>query len=78
MSKPVLHTPFLRRSLLLACTGIGAVVVFSAISLTLLPLVMGVGLLVAWILVALLVVWGGIEALAALERWLERDPRFQR
>lgn len=53
-------------------------VVLSAISLTLLPLVMGVGLLVAWILVALLVVWGGIEALAALERWLERDPRFQR
>jgi len=76
--KPVLHVPSLRQGLLLACTGIGAVVLFSAISFTLLPLLMGVGLLVAWILLALLVVWGGIEALAALERWLERDPRFQR
>ena len=49
-----------------------------AVSLALIPLVVGVGALVVWLASALILGWAGIELLAALERWLENDPRFQR
>jgi hypothetical protein len=37
-----------------------------------------VGGLAVAIVVTLLLGWAGIEALAAFERWMDRDPRFQR
>ena len=75
---PALRIPSLRQALLITCAGVGAVVLFSTLSLVLFPIVLGLGVVIAWILGLLLMVWGGIEVLAALERWLERDPRFQR
>ncbi|MFM7269074.1 MAG: glypican [Cyanobium sp.] len=78
MALPALRIPSLRQGLLMACAGVGALVLFSTLSLVLFPIVFGLGVVMAWILGLLLMVWGGIEVLAALERWLERDPRFQR
>jgi hypothetical protein len=49
-----------------------------AVALALLPLLVGVGALLLWLTVALILGWAGIELLAALERWFENDPRFQR
>jgi hypothetical protein len=46
--------------------------------LTLVPLVMIVGGLAVATVVTLLLGWAGIEALAAFERWMDHDPRFQR
>jgi hypothetical protein len=46
--------------------------------LTLVPLVMIVGGMAAAIVATLLLGWAGIEALAAFERWMDHDPRFQR
>ena len=37
-----------------------------------------VGGFAVWILASLLLGWAGIEALAACERWMERQSRFQR
>jgi hypothetical protein len=63
---------------LAVCTVVGALVITLAVSLALVPLVVGVGALVVWLVLALILGWAGIELLAALERWLENDPRFQR
>jgi len=63
---------------LAVCTVVGALVIALAVSLALVPLVLGVGALVVWLALALILGWAGIELLAALERWLENDPRFQR
>jgi len=53
-------------------------VITIVVSLTLIPLAVGVGALLVWLAAALILGWAGIELLAALERWLENDPRFQR
>jgi hypothetical protein len=68
----------LRAGVLAVCTVVGALVITLAVSLALVPLVVGVGALVVWLVLALILGWVGIELLAALERWLENDPRFQR
>jgi len=68
----------LTQGLLIACTGIGALVVLSAVSLALIPMLVGLGVVAFWIVSLVLISWGGIELMAALERWLERDSRFQR
>jgi hypothetical protein len=60
------------------CTVVGALVITLAVSLAFVPLVLGVGAFVVWLALALILGWAGIELLAALERWLENDPRFQR
>lgn len=65
-------------SLLLVSVAIGATILVSLMMLTLVPLVLLVGGLVLWMVVSLLLGWAGIEVLAACERWMERDPRFQR
>jgi hypothetical protein len=57
---------------------VGAVVVIGVLSLTIVPLLLAVGIGFAWLLAALLLGWAGIEAMAALERWFENDPRFHR
>jgi hypothetical protein len=57
---------------------VGAVVVIGVLSLALVPLLFAIGIGFAWLLAALLLGWAGIEAMAALERWFENDPRFHR
>jgi len=68
----------LRAGVFAVCTVVGALVITLAVSLALVPLVVGVGALLVWLALALILGWAGIELLAALERWLENDPRFQR
>jgi len=67
----------LRAGVLAVCTVVGGLVITLAVSLALVPLVVGVGALVVWLALALFIAWAGIELLAALERWLEKNPRFQ-
>lgn len=64
--------------LTLACTAIGALVVAGVVVVTLTPVVLGLAALVLWLAISLVLAWFGIESMAALERWLENDPRFQR
>jgi hypothetical protein len=64
--------------LTLACTAIGALVVAGVVVVTLAPVVLGLAALALWLAISLLLAWLGIEVMAALERWLENDPRFQR
>jgi hypothetical protein len=68
----------LTASIALTCTAIGAAVLIGITTVALVPIVIGLGLLAAWLVVALLLGWAGIEGLAALERWFENDPRFHR
>jgi NhaP-type Na+/H+ and K+/H+ antiporter len=63
---------------LAVCTVVGALVITLAVSLALIPFVVGVGALVIWLALAIILGWAGIELMAALERWFENDPRFQR
>ncbi len=65
-------------ALLLLCAGVGACVVGTFFTLTLIPVLMVAGFAVAFLFGALVCAWAGVEALAALERWLESDSRFQR
>jgi hypothetical protein len=53
-------------------------VITLAVSLALIPLVVGAAAVVVWLVLALTLSWAGIELMAALERWFENDPRFQR
>ncbi|WP_255476160.1 hypothetical protein AAJV73_06150 [Cyanobium sp. BSA11S] len=46
--------------------------------MTLVPVLVMVGFVATFLVAALACAWAGVEALAALERWLERDSRFQR
>jgi hypothetical protein len=73
-----LALPPLPASLLLASAAIGSLVLSALAALTLIPLLVLLGGVVAWILATVLLGWAGIEALAALERWMERQSRFQR
>jgi hypothetical protein len=63
---------------MLLCAGVGAVVVMTIVTFTLVPVLLAVGLVAALVVGALLCAWAGIEALAALERWMETDQRFHR
>ncbi|MCT0199736.1 glypican [Synechococcus sp. CS-1325] len=65
-------------SLLLLCTGVGAVAVIGFFTFAVVPVVLGAGLLIAFLAGAVVFGWAGIEALAALERWMENDPHFKR
>ena len=62
----------------MVCTAIGAVVLVISVSLAIVPLVLALGLFAVLLVLMLLIGWGGIEGMAALERWLEKDARFQR
>lgn len=64
-------------SLWLVSAGVGAVVLGITATMALVPVVIGVGLLAVFLVAALLMGWAGLEALAALERWMERDARFK-
>jgi hypothetical protein len=76
--KPVLRLSPLQLSLVLLSCTVGGLVLTGFVALTLLPLLVGLGVLVVWVLAVLLLGWAGIEALAALERWLETSPRVRR
>jgi len=65
-------------SLLLLATGVGSLVLITMATLALVPVLVSVGLVAALVLAALFCGWAGIEGLAALERWMESDPRFKR
>lgn len=76
--KPVLRLSPLMLSLVLVCSAVGGLVLTGLVVLTVLPLLVGLGLLAVWVVVVLLLGWAGIEALAALERWMESSPRLRR
>lgn len=76
--KPVLRLSPLLLSLVLVCSAVGGLVLTGLVVLTVLPLLVGLGLLAVWGVTVLLLGWAGIEALAALERWLESSPRLRR
>jgi len=64
-------------SLLVIATAIGAIVL-TVIAITLVPLMMIVGGIAVALMATVLLGWAGIEALAAVERWMDKDPRFLR
>ncbi len=78
LAKPVLRIHPLPASVALVSMAVGAVVLIGLTTLALVPLLLGLGLLACWLVAALLLGWAGVEGLAALERWFENDPRFQR
>lgn len=65
-------------SLLLVSCAVGFCVLVSLAVLTLIPLVVMLAGLAVGGVATILLGWAGIEALASFERWMERDPRFQR
>ncbi len=65
-------------SLLIVCAGVGAMVVISALTLAMVPVLIVSAVVLALLIGALACGWAGIEALAALERWIESDARFHR
>jgi hypothetical protein len=81
-SRPLAFVPLalppLPTSLLLVSAAFGSLVLAGLAALTLIPLLVMVGGLIVWILATLLLGWAGIEALAACERWMEHQSRFQR
>ena len=70
--------PPLAASLLLLSAAVGSVVLAGVAALALLPVVFTLAVALGWVAALLLLGWAGIEALAALERWFENDPRFHR
>jgi hypothetical protein len=69
--------PPLAASLVLLCAAVGSVVLAGFAALAVIPVVFTLAGL-GWVAALLLLGWAGIEALAALERWFENDPRFHR
>ena len=53
-------------------------VLIGFLSVAVVPLLVAGGLLLALVAGAIVFGWAGIEALAAMERWIEDDPRFRR
>jgi hypothetical protein len=82
VSRPTVFAPLalpsLPASLLLGSAAVGCIVLTGFAALTLIPVLVLVGGFVLWIMATLLLGWGAIEALAACERWMERESRFQR
>lgn len=76
--KPLAPLRPLAQPLVLVCASIGAVVLAGVVALTLLPVMVIGGVLLIWAALTVLLGWAGLEAMAALERWFENDPRFQR
>ncbi|MEB3266706.1 MAG: glypican [Cyanobacteriota bacterium] len=63
-------------SLVLLSAAVGAPIVLGVALLMVIPLAVSFGLVAIWIVAAVLIAWAGIEGMAALERWMENDPRF--
>lgn len=78
MTKPLVRSRPFTAPVLFVCTAVGALVLAGIAMLTLLPLLVATAMVLAWAAPAVLLAWAGIEGMAALERWFENDPRFQR
>ncbi len=63
---------------ILGLAAVGALVVVPLAALAAIPLMLAVLMAAGFVLAFGLSVWALIEGLAAFERWLETDPRFQR
>ncbi len=63
---------------LLLSAAIGCPVLVGLAVFTLIPLLLLLGGIALWIVTTLLIGWAGIEVLAACERWMEGNSRFQR
>lgn len=70
--------PPLAAALVLLCAAVGSVVLAGIAAVALIPVVFTLAVVLGWVTGLLLLGWAGIEALAALERWFETDPRFHR
>ncbi|MFO7629327.1 MAG: glypican [Prochlorococcaceae cyanobacterium] len=77
MSKPLPALRPLPASLVLVCSGLGALVLIAVVTFALVPLMIGLGVVAALVVSALFFAWAGLEGMAALERWMENDPRFR-
>lgn len=62
---------------ILGLAAVGALVVVPLMALAAIPLLLAVVIAVGGVVAFGLSVWALIEALAAFERWLESDSRFQ-
>lgn len=70
--------PPLAASLVLLCAAVGSIVLAGFAAVALIPVVFTLAVVLGWVAALLLFGWAAIEALAALERWFENDPRFRR
>jgi len=78
LTKPALLIRSVPASLLLVSAAVGSVVLIGITTVALIPLLIGVGLVAAWVVALVLAGWAAIEGLAAMERWFENDNRVQR
>lgn len=62
----------------LGLAAVGAMVVIPLVALAAIPVLVATILTAGGVLVFGLTIWASIEGLAALERWLETDQRFQK
>ena len=78
MLKPIVRLKPLPATLALVSMAVGAFVIISLAAVAFVPLLLGVVVVTAWLVALALLGWAGIEALDALERWIEADPHFKR
>lgn len=62
----------------LGLAAVGALVVIPLVALAAIPVLVATILAVGGVLAFGLTIWASIEGLAALERWMETDQRFQK
>jgi hypothetical protein len=78
LNQPALLIRSVPATFLLVSAAVGSVVLIGFTTVALIPLLIGVGLVAAWVVSLVLGVWAAIEGLAAMERWFENDNRFHR
>jgi len=61
----------------LALAAVGALVIVPLLALAAIPVVITILVAMGWLLACGLGLWALIEGLAAFERWMEADSRFQ-
>ena len=61
----------------LALAAVGALVIVPLLALAAIPVVVTILVAIGWVLACGLGLWVLIEGLAAFERWIESDSRFQ-
>ncbi|MCX5940632.1 MAG: glypican [Cyanobium sp. LacPavin_0818_WC50_MAG_67_9] len=61
----------------LALASVGALVIVPLLALAAIPVVITILVAMGWLLAFGLGLWALIEGLAAFERWMEADSRFQ-
>jgi hypothetical protein len=61
----------------LALAAVGALVIGPLLALAAIPLLVTILVAIGWVLACGLGLWALVEGLAAFERWIESDSRFQ-